>query len=186
MHGSSAPVVDDSVEAQVELEANQRLLRKHMQEVQENKSKLSMSNREGNPRQRISSTLRNSILYGILEMKDAVFTKRMLSSVPRNLCGRYRHTRNWDQFILGFLESQQSLNDLAVKEVKYHPTINGFCNKIFSSLRAWNRTRIYNTPAGLVSFLAITLQPKSSSETTMKNCAEDETDEEVIKIDITV
>jgi len=82
LHGSSAsnnPEMFDFKQAEVEFEENQRLLRKHMQEVQENRSKLTMSNRERNLRQSICSTLRNTILYGILEMKDPVFTKCMLS-----------------------------------------------------------------------------------------------------------
>ena len=185
MHGRAPKVVDNSEEAEVQFEENQRLLREHMQEVQENKTKLSMSNRERNSRQSISSKLRNSILYGILEMRDVVFSKRMLKSVPRNLCGRYRSSRYWDKFILGFLESQPSLADLAVKEIRCHPTIQGFCSKIFSSLRSWNVTRVFKTSAGLASFLALTLQPRE----TMKNYAKeetDETDEEVIELDLTV
>ena len=101
--------MDNSEEAEVQFEENQRLLREHMQEVQENKTKLSMSNRERNSRQSISSKLRNSILYGILEMRDVVFSKRMLKSVPRNLCGRYRSSRYWDKFILGFLSHSHLL-----------------------------------------------------------------------------
>ena len=138
MHGSSAsnnPVMFDSKQAEVEFEENQRLLRKNMQEVQENRSELTMSNRERNLRQSICSTLRNTILYGILEMKDPVFTKRMLSKCPKNIYGKRRQMRNWDQFILRFLESQPSLTDLALKEIKYHHTINGFCKKIFISLK---------------------------------------------------
>ena len=131
LHGSAAKVVDNSEEAEVQFEENQRLLREHMQVVQENKTKLSMSNRERNSRQSISSKLRNSILYGIMDMRDVVFSKRMLKSVPRNLCGRYRSSRYWDKFILGFFESQPSLADLAVKEIRCHPTIQGFCSKIF-------------------------------------------------------
>ena len=36
LHGSAAKVVDNSEEAEVQFEENQRLLREHMQEVQEN------------------------------------------------------------------------------------------------------------------------------------------------------
>ena len=93
MHGSAAKVVENSEEAEEQFEENQRLLREHMLEVQENKTKLSMSNRERNSRQSISSKVRNSILYGILDMRDVVFSKRMLKSVLRNLCGRYRSSK---------------------------------------------------------------------------------------------
>ena len=55
LHGSAAKVVDNSEEAEVQFEENQRLLREHMLEVQENKTKLSMSNRERNSHQSISS-----------------------------------------------------------------------------------------------------------------------------------
>jgi hypothetical protein len=140
LHGSAAgevdnsEEVDNSKEAEEQFEENQRLLREHMQEVQENKTKLSMSNRERNSRQSISSKLRNSILYGILEMRDVVFSKQMLKSVPRNQCGRNRSSRYCDQFILGFFESQPSLADLAVEEIRGHPSIQGFCSKIFASL----------------------------------------------------
>jgi len=96
LHGSAAKVVENSEEAEEQFEENQRLLREHMLEVQENKTKLSMSNRERNSRQSISSKVRNSILYGILDMRDVVFSKRMLKSVPRNLCGRYRFSKYWD------------------------------------------------------------------------------------------
>ena len=89
-------VVENSEEAEEQFEENQRLLREHMLEVQENKTKLSMSNRERNSHQSISSKVRNSILYGILDMRDVVFSKRMLKSVPRNLCGRYRFSKYWD------------------------------------------------------------------------------------------
>ena len=46
-------------------------------------------------------------------------------------------------------------------------------------------TRVFKTSAGLASFLALTLQPRE----TMKNYAKeetDETDEEVIELDLTV
>jgi len=36
LHSSAAKVVDNSEEAEVQFEENQRLLREHMQEVQEN------------------------------------------------------------------------------------------------------------------------------------------------------
>ena len=51
-------------------------------------------------------------------MKDPVFTKRMLSKCPKNICGKRRQMINCDQFILRFLESQPSLTDQALKEIK--------------------------------------------------------------------
>ena len=161
----------DSKQAEVEFEENQRLLRKHMQEVQENRSKLTMSNRERNLHQSISSTLRNTILYRILEMKDPVFTTRMLNKCSKNICGKQRQMRR-------FLESQPSLTDQALKEIKYHHTINGFCKKIFISLRAWNNSRVCKTPEGPCTFLALSIEPKSSQQTTMKRSVEDDTEDE--------
>jgi len=67
-------------------------------------------------------------------MRDVVFSKQMLKSVPRNQYGRNRSSRYCDQFILGFFESQPSLADLAVEEIRGHPSIQGFCSKIFASL----------------------------------------------------
>ena len=153
LHSRGAKAGDKVEEADLQYEENQRLLREHMQEVQEDKTSLSMSNRQRNSRQTITSKLRNSILYGILEMRDVVFSKRMLTKVPRNLCGRYKSSRYWDKCILGFLQDP-SLADLVVKEITFHQTIQGFCSKVFSSLRAWNRTRVLKTSSGLVSFLA--------------------------------
>ena len=171
LHGGGAKVGDKLEEANLQFQENQRLLREHMQEVQEDKTSLSMSNRQRNSRQIITSKLRNSILYGILEMRDVVFTKRMLTKVPRNLCGRYKSSRYWDKCILGFLQDP-SLADLVVKEITFHKTIQDFCSKVFSSLRAWNRTRVLKTSGGLASFLALTLEPRD-----MKIYREEETDE---------
>ena len=179
MHGSGAQVGDKSEEAEVQFEENQRLLRQHIQEVQKSKTKLSMSNRQRNSRQSISSKLPNSILYGILEMRDVVFSKRMLTKVPRNLCGRYKSARYWDKCILGFFQSDPSLADLAVKEITCHQTIQGFCTKVFSSLRAWNRTRVFKSPAGPASFLALTLQPSKMKKSGIEETEEtDETNED--------
>lgn len=186
LHGSTGEDTDTTKEAQEQFEENQRHLRQHMQEVQENKTKLSMSTRERNSRQSISSRLRNSILYGILEMKEVDFSKRMLKCVPRNQCGRHRYVRNWDQFILGFFQSQQSLADLAVKEIRGHASIQSFCSKIFASLRAWNRTRILKTSAGPASFLALSHQPRKEMKSYGQETTDETDEEEVIELDLTV
>ena len=172
LHGGRAKVGDQLEEADLQFQENQRLLRQHMQEVQETKTSLSMSNRQRNSRQSISSKLRNSILYGILNMRDVVFSKRMLTKVPRNLCGRYKSSRYWDKCILGFFQSDPALADLVVKEITFHQTIQGLSSKVFSSLRAWNRTRVLETSAGLASFLALTLEPRD-----MKIYRQEETEE---------
>ena len=74
--------------------------------------------------------------------------------------------------ILGFFQSDPALADLVVKEITFHQTIQGFCSKVFSSLRAWNRTRVLKTSAGLASFLALTLEPRD-----MKIYRQEETEE---------
>ena len=88
----------------------------------------------------------------------------------------------------GFFQSDPSLADLVVKEISYHQTIQGFCGKVFSSLRAWNRTRVFKSPAGLASFLALTLQPSEMKNKGKEETEETETDEgeEVIELDLTV
>ena len=96
--------VDEETREQDNLEL-QDMKRKQgnlMLQIQHTRSQQKRSGRECGPRQAVCNSLRNAILYAILECKDPKFTKLALTEIPENQGRRNRFIPQFDNYLLNF------------------------------------------------------------------------------------
>ena len=141
-----------------EMQANQRKL---MLQIQQRESQQRRSGRTVGPRQSVSNSLRNEILYAVLECKDPIFTKMCLCDIPENRGGRRDFSAHFDNILLKFIISQPKLYQLAMSQMNLYTSVRDFCRKVHSSLKTFNRTAVTQSPDGVNgNFLAF---PKKGS-----------------------
>ena len=132
-----------------------------MLQIQQTGSQQRRSGRTVGPRQSVSNSLRNQILYALLECKDPKFTKLALTDIPVNRGGQNTFTPLFDNYLLNFIISQPNLYQLAISQMYFYKSVREFCLKVHSSLRSFHRTAVTESPDGVRGNFLAFLKKKS-------------------------
>ena len=140
---------------EAELADMQAKQKKLMQQIQQRDSQQRRSGKTIGPRQAVNNSLRNEILYAVLECKDPKFTKVALTDIPENRGGRNNFHALFDNYLLNFIISQPKLYQLALSQMYLYTSVREFCLKVHSSLKTFNKTARTESPDGVKgNFLA--------------------------------
>ena len=149
----SLPIDEETTEQDeaelADMQANQRRL---MLQIQQCESQKRRSGKTVGPRQSVSSSLHNEILYAVLECKDPQFTKMCLTDIPENRGGRGNFYPLFDNFLLNFIISQAKLYELTINQMNLYTSVRDFCRKVHSSLKSFNRTAVTQSPDGVKGY----------------------------------